>query len=357
PVGIVKREGGNDVLFLNGRIRSYGDLPKLVNESRLSTVFKCQGEIAGVLFKVDTFQPVPVLATHQEYLREFQANKNDIPEFDTTATLYNHLWEMVADIESMVTEDITLLKASSKLAGEARVQSGAYLVSPGQVYLGDGVEVYPGSVIDASRGPVLIGPNTRIESHAAVHGPCFVGANSVVLAGKISQCSVGPTCRVGGELEESILHSYVNKYHAGFIGHSCVGSWVNFGAMTTNSDLKNNYSSIRVSVGGKMIDTGAIKVGSFIGDHTKFGIGTLLNTGINIGVCCNIFGGGLTSDKEIPSFRWGNTDRFHSYALDKALETAQRTAERRHVTLALHEIELLKIISQNGLTSSGALTW
>ena len=106
-----------------------------------------------------------------------------------------------------------------------------------------------------------------------------------------------------------------------------------------------------------MIDTGSIKVGSFIGDHTKFGIGTLLNTGINIGICCNIFGGGLTTDKEIPSFRWGNTDRFHAYAFEKAVDTAQCTAERRNVTVSPHELEVLKLISQNGNLSDGALTF
>jgi len=355
PVSIIKREGGGDVLFLNGRIRSYGDLPKLVRESRLSTMFKGQGETVGVLFKVDTLQAVPALATHHEYIREYQFHQAEIPEFDTTATLYSHLWEMVADIETIVSEDVAYLRGASSPSENVRVHNGAYLVNPDHVYLGNDVEVYPAAVIDASKGPVMIGPNTRIESHAAIYGPCFIGANSVVLAGKISRCSVGPTCRVGGELEESILQSYVNKYHAGFIGHSYVGSWVNLGAMTTNSDLKNNYSPIRVSLGGKMIDTGSIKIGSFIGDHTKFGIGTLLNTGINIGICCNIFGGGLTTDKEIPSFSWGNTDKFHTYAFDKAVDAVQRSAERRNVTASKQELELLKLISQNGLTSSGVL--
>jgi hypothetical protein len=127
--------------------------------------------------------------------------------------------------------------------------------------------------------------------------------------------------------------------------------------MTTNSDLKNNYSPIRVSVGGKMVDTGSIKVGSFIGDHTKFGIGTLLNTGINIGICCNLFGGGLTTDKEIPSFSWGNTGKYHTYAFDKAIDAVQRSAERRNVTVSASEVELLKLVSHNGLSSAGVLTF
>ena len=167
PVSIVKREGGCDVLFLNGRIRSFGDLPRLVKETRLSTAFKSNGETVGVLFKVDTFQAVSVLATHVEYLKEFQFHRDDIPDFDTTATLYNHLWEMVDDIETAVAEDIACLKRAG-LKGKANVHNGAFLVVPEQIYFGDGVEIHPAAVIDASKGPVLIGPNTRVESHAPI---------------------------------------------------------------------------------------------------------------------------------------------------------------------------------------------
>ena len=130
------------------------------------------------------------------------------------------------------------------------------MVNPDDVYFDSGTQIRPAAVIDASNGPVYIGCNSRIESHAAVIGPCYIGPNSVVLAGLIAASSIGHTCRVGGEVEESIFHCYVNKYHAGFIGHSYVAPWVNFGAMTTNSDLKNNYSNIRVSLGGEALDTG-----------------------------------------------------------------------------------------------------
>jgi hypothetical protein len=147
----------------------------------------------------------------------------------------------------------------------------------------------------------------------------------------------------------------VNKYHAGFIGHGYVGSWVNFGAMTTNSDLKNNYGTIRVSVNGEQIDTGSIKVGSLIGDHTKFGIGTLLNTGINIGVSCNIFGGTLITDKEVPSFQWGSTGNYVDYRFDKAIETIRKAAERRNVTLTAQEEALLQAIAEGARSEQGII--
>ncbi|MBU0983354.1 MAG: hypothetical protein KKA42_05760, partial [candidate division Zixibacteria bacterium] len=234
---------------------------------------------------------------------------------------------------------------------------GFRVVNPEQVFLGDGVDVLPGSVIDASHGPVYIGANTRIEAHVAIYGPCYIGPNSVIVAGKIAGSSIGHTSRVGGEVEESIFQSYVNKYHAGFIGHSYVGSWVNFGAMTTNSDLKNNYSNIRVVLNGENIDTGSIKVGSFIGDHTKFGIGTLLNTGISIGVSCNIYGGNLVLDKEVGSYRWGNSDGYDTYDFARAIETARRSMDRRHVTLTSQEEVLLRLIFDDKLSGGGAIAF
>ena len=117
--------------------------------------------------------------------------------------------------------------------------------------------------------------------------------------------SIGPVCRVGGEVEESIIQGFSNKYHAGFLGHAYVGEWVNLGALTTNSDLKNDYSNVSVMLDGKRsIDTGSTKVGSLIGDHTKTSIGTLLNTGSYVGAMAIIMAAGKPLPKFIPSFAW-----------------------------------------------------
>lgn len=354
PVNIIKREANMDVLFLNGRIRSYGDLPKLVRESRLSTVFKSGDEVAAVLFKIETLGNVPPMATQHEYLAAYSEG-GELPDFPTTATLYHGWWSLVDDIERAITEEVQFLKEGYKQPETAIVREGAAIVNRQNVYLGENVDILPGSVLDATKGPIYIGSNTRIEPHAAVFGPCYIGANSVVVAGKIVASSIGPTSRVGGEVEETVFQSHVNKFHAGFIGHSYTGSWVNFGAMTTNSDLKNNYSTVRVQQSGESIDTGLLKVGSCIGDHTKFGIGSLLTTGITIGVCCNIFGGGLTSDKEVPSFQWGNSSAWETYDFDKAVQTARRAAERRNVKISDREIELLRLACSSELATSGGI--
>jgi hypothetical protein len=171
----------------------------------------------------------------------------------------------------------------------------------------------------------------------------------MVTGGKISGCSIGAVCRVGGEVEETIIQGYTNKYHAGFLGHSYVGEWVNFGAMTTNSDLKNNYTPVKVAVNGKEIDTGSLKVGSFIGDFTKTAIGTLLNTGINIGISCNLVSDSLVVDKEIPDFTWYSMRHKMEYSMAKALDTIERTMARREKKLTAALRKRLEEVSRDRL--------
>ena len=143
-------------------------------------------------------------------------------------------------------------------------------------------------------------PFTRIE------GPCYVGRNSILMGCKCREGnSIGPMCRLGGEVEGSIIHGHSNKVHDGFLGHAYVGQWVNLGAMTTNSDLKNDYSNVSVVLDGKTaINTGSIKVGAIIGDHAKTSIGTLLNTGANLGAMSLVVAGGRLLPKFLPSFAW-----------------------------------------------------
>ncbi len=356
PVNIIKRQEGQAVLFLNGRLRSYGNLPQTLQGLRqISKLTDRSGQVVGVFFPSDQLTNISGVAAPEQYFDEFKRNDSDVVDVETEASLYDGCWEIIADLDTEIAADFTFLQSVLDKHDDAKVHTGSYIIKREQVYLGRGVEVLPGSQFDASKGPIFIGDNTRIEAHVAIYGPCFIGANSQVLAGKITGSSIGHTSRAGGEIEESVFQSYVNKYHAGFIGHSYVGSWVNFGAMTTNSDLKNNYSVIKVSVEGKMVDTGSIKVGSFIGDHTKFGIGTLLNTGISIGVCCNLYGGTLLTDHEVPSFSWGDTGRYETYRFEKAIETMRRTAERRKVTLSRDEEKVLKALSDGQVTETGVI--
>jgi UDP-N-acetylglucosamine diphosphorylase/glucosamine-1-phosphate N-acetyltransferase len=187
-------------------------------------------------------------------------------------------------------------------------------------------------VIDAEHGPVYIDEDAEIHPFTRIEGPCYIGKKSTLLGAKCREGnSIGPMCRIGGELEESIVHGYSNKYHDGFIGHSYIGEWVNLGALTTNSDLKNDYSTVSLMLDGRHpINTGSAKVGSLIGDHTKTSIGTLFNTGSYVGAMTVLMATGKPLPKFIPSFGWFIegivTKGFGKRSLYK---TAQVAMERR----------------------------
>jgi len=357
PVNIIKTDGSN-ILFVNGRLKDWGDLYTLLKQSNISTQYTTStGETAAVLIRNELQGKLPPVTTTDDFQKLYEKEIDMIPTTKTSASLYNYCWELVAGLHESMVNDFEYLKKNHTDAKEFSISDGAYLINEDDIILSNGVKLAPGAVIDATEGPVYIGENSVIDSHAAIYGPCFVDHDSRILAGKVSGSSIGPVCRVGGEVEESIFQSYVNKYHDGFIGHSYVGSWVNFGAMTTNSDLKNNYSNIRVSLNKNAIETGLNKVGSFIGDHTKFGIGTLLNTGINIGICCNVFGGDLIADKEIPSFKWGGNGNYLDYKFDKVIETAEVVMQRRGVELSKNEKDVLESVSSGKPDLTGVMNF
>ncbi|MDP2365630.1 MAG: transferase, partial [Ignavibacteria bacterium] len=168
--------------------------------------------------------------------------------------------------------------------------------------------------------------------NAVIEGPCFIGESSKIKSGAAiyENVSIGKVCKVGGEVEQSIFMDYSNKQHAGFIGHSYIGSWVNLGADTNNSDLKNNYSKIKVKLSSKEVDTGSQFIGLMIGDHSKSAINTMFNTGTVVGFSCNIFAAGFP-EKYIPSFTWGGDDLSTVYDIKKAIETAIVVTSRRKI--------------------------
>jgi UDP-N-acetylglucosamine diphosphorylase/glucosamine-1-phosphate N-acetyltransferase len=216
------------------------------------------------------------------------------------------------------------------------------------LHVAEGAEVQPSAFIDCRHGPVIIERDAVVRAHSTIEGPAFIGRGTHLMEAKIREgTTLGPVCRVGGEVEESILHGYANKYHTGFLGHSYVGEWVNLGALTCNSDLKNDYSSVSVYVQGKPVDTGSMKVGAFIGDHTKTSIGTLLNTGSSIGIMCNLVAGASVLPKYIPSFCWYLESRISKgLGMKAALETARAAMARRGVELTDAMVKLIRYTAE-----------
>jgi UDP-N-acetylglucosamine diphosphorylase / glucose-1-phosphate thymidylyltransferase / UDP-N-acetylgalactosamine diphosphorylase / glucosamine-1-phosphate N-acetyltransferase / galactosamine-1-phosphate N-acetyltransferase len=193
--------------------------------------------------------------------------------------------------------------------------------------------IEPGSAFDTSKGPIWLDHEAEVRAFSRLAGPAYIGPGSIVLGGAVEAVSLGPMCRVRGELAESVCIGYVNKQHDGHMGHAYLGRWVNLGAGTTNSDLKNNYGTIRVWTPRGEVDTGLVKMGSMIGDHVKTGIGLLLNTGTVIGAGSNLFGGAMPPTN-VPPFSWGSGRELVEYRLDKFIEVAERVMSRRGIELS-----------------------
>ena len=198
--------------------------------------------------------------------------------------------------------------------------------------MGEGARIEPGAIFDTTNGPVILAAGARVRSPCRIAGPAYVGPGSTVLGGVLEDVSIGPVCKVRGEVESTVLVGYANKAHNGFLGHSVVGCWVNLGAMTTNSDLKNTYGPVRTRAGGRTMDTGLTKAGSLLGDHVRTGIGTLLNTGTVVGAGSSLFGGGMPP-RDVPPFSWGGRRGLAEYDIDRFLVAAARVMARRGVDL------------------------
>jgi UDP-N-acetylglucosamine diphosphorylase/glucosamine-1-phosphate N-acetyltransferase len=253
-----------------------------------------------------------------------------LPNVTCKLPTWNYTWDLILANSQQITAEC---EAAGRNGIEGSIEEPvAVRGSKKDVYIAPGVKVHPMVTIDAEHGPVYIDERAEIHSFTRIEGPCYIGTDSILLGAKCREGnSVGPFCRIGGEVEESIIHGYSNKYHDGFLGHSYVGEWVNLGALTTNSDLKNDYSSVSVMLDGRRaIDTDSTKVGSLIGDHTKTSIGTLLNTGSYLGAMAIIMATGKLLPKHIPSFAWfieGIVTK--GFGKGKLYETAKTAMGRR----------------------------
>ncbi|MBI1798490.1 MAG: hypothetical protein HYR73_02260 [Candidatus Eisenbacteria bacterium] len=254
------------------------------------------------------------------------------------ALFLSHAWDLIEENTDAIADDL----AGSAAEHRGAIHRMACLESPGHVHVAAGAVVEAFAVLDARGGPIRIGEGARIAAHTVVVGPCVIGPHTELLGGVVVRSTLGPQCRVAGEVEECVWQGYANKRHHGFVGHSVIGEWVNLGALTTTSDLKNNYGPVRVWVDGAEIDSGRSKVGSLIGAHVKTGIGTLLPTGASLGTGANLFGGGRFAPKRVPSFGWWDGERMAEHELDRFLITARTAMSRRGRALLPADDALLR---------------
>lgn len=324
-----QRPAAGMVLLLNGRLLATQRLPEAIPMWGEPRLFRSpEGLLLGAWL---TAEMLP-----EDWPRALP----DLPSITVGWPLLEWPWELFHRNGERIAQ-----QAAHFPLGERPALRGVHLMNEATVFIHESATVQPGVVLDATAGPLVIDAGATVMANAVMQGPGYVGSGSQVKIGaKIYHgTTIGPVCKVGGEVEETIFQGYSNKQHDGFLGHAVVGEWCNFGADTNNSDLKNNYSTVTVWSDGAWRDSGSLFVGLIMGDHSKTGINSTLNTGTVVGVSCNLFGAGLPP-KHVPSFSWGSPERLAAYRLDKALETAKRVMARRKVPLTEAEATLLRHI-------------
>jgi UDP-N-acetylglucosamine diphosphorylase/glucosamine-1-phosphate N-acetyltransferase len=266
-----------------------------------------------------------------------------VPHGPVNAELCRHPWDLIRRTAELLRSDWSGVDDAAIIG---QVHPSAVIVEPKRIHVGDGAVVKPLAVLDASEGPVYVGDNAVIESHAVLIGPVYIGTGTLVKAHAVVRggTSIGPVCKVGGEIDACIISGYSNKQHDGFLGHAYVGNWVNIGAATTNSDLKNTYGNIRAATPRGEIDTGQMFYGSVIADHVKLGINQSLPTGASLGFAANVAASRIVP-KYVPSFAW-LTDRGATTGdVQRLVATAQKVMSRRHTILTEAEIKLFHHIA------------
>ncbi|MGH7731707.1 MAG: hypothetical protein ACRENJ_10720, partial [Candidatus Eiseniibacteriota bacterium] len=264
----------------------------------------------------------------------------DLPTHAVDARVIAWPWQLIDWNAAAIADD--LARARGKVRGD--VHPTAALVEPSRITIDAGARVDAGAVLDAREGPIHLATEVQVQSHTLVIGPCVVGVGTHLLGGVIGRSTIGPGCRLAGEVDACVWQGWSNKRHHGFIGHSAIGEWANLGAMTTTSDLKNNYGTIRVRAGGHELDSGLVKLGAMIGAGVKTGIGSLLPAGAVVGTGSHLFGGGRYAPKHLPAFSWWDGERATEYQLEKFLATARIAMGRRRYELGPAQEEALRAL-------------
>lgn len=304
-------------LFINGRV--------CPDETLFREIKKLK------MFQVLYLGNIPLAYCGDTDSGEFHANFTKVYS-KSKPTIIQYPWDIFRMNENQLIFDYILLTEGRKSKALSKSNT---VIGKGKVFIENGASVEC-ATINPLGGFVYIGKDAIIMEGCHIRGSFSLGEHSEVKMGaKIyGPTTIGPQSKVGGEISNSVIFGYSNKGHDGFLGNSVLGEWCNLGADTNNSNLKNNYADVKAYsyTKHKMINTGLQFCGLIMGDHSKTGINTMLNTGTVVGVNANIFGGGFPAT-HVPSFSWGGTGKLDKYELTKAFEVAQRVMERRGITL------------------------
>lgn len=338
---------GAPCLFINGRVIMTRALYSLFssNVNQYDLLYTFNGHLVAAYLRgetLDYFKKELEGTPNSAHVLRHLRSKCVAKELDDVL-LMEYPWDLMAINTSILETDFAYINTPGIIKGE--VAPYAVIHNESNVFIGSFSTVEDFVVIDASKGPVYISEHVTVQSGSRLEGPLFISPYSQVLGARVSRSSLGYYCKVGGEVTDSVLLPFSNKAHSGFLGHSYVGEWVNLGAGSTTSNLKNTYSLVNVSHHRQKMDTQLQFLGSIIGDHVKLGIGSLLDTGTIIG-----FGSSLTGSaihpKEVPAFTWGGNGKYDTYDVDRFVQTANRMMGRRHRELREEEVALIRQIHQ-----------
>jgi UDP-N-acetylglucosamine diphosphorylase/glucosamine-1-phosphate N-acetyltransferase len=240
----------------------------------------------------------------------------------------NEVWDFVATLTDQLIADIP--RRAKTLGPTAKIS--ATTIGDHEIFVEEGADIGPQVVLDASAGPILIRRGASVAPFTHLIGPIAIGCDTKILGDRIGNSSIGDHCKVRGEFSSSIMLGHSNKGHTGFVGHSYLGRWVNLGALTTTSNMKNTYGPVQLWTPSGVRGTGQQFLGTLFGDHTKTGIGTMLSTGTVIGAGANVFGSTMPP-KVVPPFAWGDGEPYETYDVAKFLAVAERMMLRRQVEL------------------------
>ena len=261
-------------------------------------------------------------------------NKNSIE-----VSFCKYLWEIIERIPITISYDLNFFECDlSFMEDVVQKKTNTENIFAQECLIEEGV------FFDTSEGPILIDTNAEIRGPSYLKGPLYIGSGTYVEPlTQIKKSVIGPSCKIGGEIDSVIIQGYTNKVHEGHLGDSFLGEWINLGAGTINSNLKNNYESVKVQINDQSVDTGEIHLGCFIGDHVKTAIGTLINSGTVLGPCTMIATDGFFP-KTIKPFTWFVKGKHREVLFEKFIKTAEIVKSRRGEKLLVSEKQLLKKI-------------
>jgi UDP-N-acetylglucosamine diphosphorylase/glucosamine-1-phosphate N-acetyltransferase len=297
-------------------------------------VWTCDGRVAAVRLTLPV--ALSTLATGNAALESLAPDGARVSAIE--GWWLDAVWHLVRDLGPMIAGDVAHHMSALNTVGADELGAAVLGAHPARVERGASLEPYV--VVDASAGPVLVRRGATVAPFTRLVGPCYVGEDSTVAGGRVAGTAIGEQCRVHGEVSATVFRGHANKSHEGFVGHSYLGRWVNLGASTVTSNLKNTYGPVTMWTPRGMSDTGMQFLGTLFGDHVKTAIGTRLTTGSVIGAGANVFGPEVVP-KVVAPFAWGVAAGAPPCDVDRFLAVAERMMRRRHVALGDREREWL----------------